>query len=261
MIIAQPRWQNNMIQVLSRAITDVVTAPTYNCKQALNGLMYRHNRSGFMIERDVYYNFRHDGAEAFGYYNYANPPVAKLTKVGTTTFVANSHVQFGGTAGYYNTNTFLEPKYGRSHGSHHWSGFGGGGTSYPFGLNGSGSGYTMYDTGVGMRLHCISTDGKFPVSGPYNTLGYFVIGRSDLSTIYSGKNGVRDANVVQNDAGFSLPSQNMYLGARNSNGTAAGTGPVSDRYYSFGDVSTAAMDTAVYNAEIEFETCLATVLP
>ena len=108
MIIARPRWETKFIQVLSRAITDVVTAPSHQVKLAINGLVYRHQRSGFFADREMYYNFRQDGAEAFNYYNYAIPAGAKdLKDRRHQLHCGKSICAVGGTAIGYTTQTGL----------------------------------------------------------------------------------------------------------------------------------------------------------
>ena len=257
MIIYKPRWENRLILALNRAITDVVAAPSHKVKLAISGLIYRHNRSGFMLDREVYYNFRHDGAEAFNHYNLKNPSTTKITRSGTVTFVPNSHVTFNGPSGYYNTNKALgiDAIYSRLHNSHHlgFKNF----AAYMFGINVSGAGYTMLD-GLGIRLHCASTEYDAPPSFPWGGAENDVaIGRIDANTIFSTKNGVRDATMAQPDNGFSLAGIALFIGCRNANGAADGSVGLQIKYYSNGEVTTAARDLQVYNAETEFQAALA----
>lgn len=262
MILVQPKYTSNMISSCNRAIVDGVGRPSANVLRKINGLMYRlrHNLVyNFIDNRECYFNFRHDGPEAFNYYNMKGPgSLSKIVKVGTVTHVPNSHVAFNGASGYYNTFRALGfyGFYPRTSNAHHWGLKAAlSGVTYPWGVNMSAVRYTMVSGDV--RMNCNSVDAVVPtIPGLYRTAGKNKVGRLSATIVALNKDGAFIENITQAEDGAALASNPIYLGCRNHFGTADGVDGVGLTYYSHGGVTTDANDLMVYNAEVAYEASL-----
>lgn len=257
-IIKSHKWHPDLVAVLDRANTDGVTKPSYDVLVGINGLIRRHIRSGFWQITDGYYNFRHDGAEAFSYYNIKRPAGTILSKVGTTTFVNNSYVQFAGTSGYYRTNVVLDQYdfYSRLNNSIHF-GMASGTSGIMLGKSNAASGYIFFGV-TNIRHQTAAGSGVTPTSGSWND-GNFSVCRVDISNIKLNKNGANDGNLGQANSWISDDTEDIWLGTRNADGVAMDGTAARMKYYSFGGFTNDTIDLAIHNAETDFETYLATL--
>lgn len=247
-----------MIAVCDRANTDGVTKPSYDVLVGINGLIRRYVRAGLWAVMDAYYNFRHDGAEAFNYYNIRRPTGTILSKVGATTFVNNSYIQFAGTAGYYRTNVILDQydNYERASNSIHF-GIAAGSTGVFLGQSNAATGYVFFAPG-NIRHQTSAGAGVVPSGGNWVD-GNFKVGRVDISNITLNKNGVNDGNFAQGNSWISDASQDVYLGTRNADGVATDGTEARMKYYSPGGLTDDAEDLIIHGIETDFETYLATL--
>ena len=252
MINAKPRWQKDFINVLDRAITDGIAAPSFLQKIKINGLVARHVRSGFWATRDVYFNFRHDGPEAFNYYSYKNTSSFKITKTGSTTFTTNTKVLFGG--GHYDTNynlgltTFpsLLSSIGISCGITDNS------ANFLFGSNASGVRY-LWPIGNLVRINC---ETGLDVS-PDTAIGTckFVMRRISTTQVSFIRNGATDG-VKSQAVSAAVNTQDIFLGVRNNNGTANGATGAGLSYWSCGINQSDGVAAQEYADETAFEASL-----
>lgn len=256
MINAKPRWTKAYIDALNRAITDTVTAPVFAYKLKDDGLIQRHQRSGWWSTVSVYYNFRHNGAEAFGFYNLKDPANNKITKVGTgITFTPKVKVLFNGSAGYYNTNWPI--------GSGQYFT-----TTNQITLritdNAGLSGFVYGTNAVGVRFTNISGDNVTVNSGSGTSVNpnttpigacILVVRRISSTQVQFNRNGVNDGTKNQNfDTAF--PVLNMFLGCRSNNGTASGVAGNGIAFWSAGVNTSDALSLSAYNDEIAYEASL-----
>lgn len=257
-IVKSHKWHPNFLDVCDRANTDGVTKPSYDVLVGINGLIRQHVRSGLWAVTDAYYNFRHDGDEAFGYYNLKRPAETILSKVGTTTFVNNSYVEFAGTSGYYRTNVVLDQYdfYDRLANSIHF-GMSTGTLGPMLGKSNAASGYIFFSQG-NIRHQTAAGSGVVPSGGNW-VEGNFSVARVDTSNIKLNKNGVNDGNLAQANSWVSADTADIWLGTRNADGVATDGTAARMKYYSFGGFTNDTIDLATHNAEAWFEAYLATL--
>jgi hypothetical protein len=256
MINAKPRWTKNYIDVLDRATTDTVTKPGYAQMLKHNGLIARHQRSGIWTLTDVYYNFRHEVAEPFNYYNWKAPATFKITKVGTgTTQTSNTKVAFNGASGYYNTG-YTPTAHASDNYSLNNAGIGAGiittGGVFSFGANNSGARFTFL-SGAITRINAGSTMDISPST--FTSTGKMVFRRTNSTTISFNYNGVADGSGTQNSDG-DVPNFPIFLGCRNNNSAANGAAGVQLSYFWLGAAISDALALQVYNDETAFEASL-----
>lgn len=218
-----------------KVVTDGVSRPSYEQRVKENAWMRNlDSYAGAWTTRNVFYNFRHDGGQDYGYYNWRNPAAHKLGKSGTVTHTSMLGDKGDGSTGVYDTS--WNPS---TNGGSGW-GISNVGISYDLITNASGVHFGSNTTGTNYnyvngttqvtRINQSSSGNPTPTSPG---IGHFTCNKTTalLNDFY--KNGSSNGSIAATELG-SLSSANMLIFARRDSGTATNFSACEIGYLSWG---------------------------
>ena len=211
--------------VLDRATTLGYTQPSTAQKKKQNTLIQDLKDAGIWDLLDVFYVFATDGSSDFATLNWKSPSANQATKVNSPTFTSNLGFTGNGTSSYLNTN--WEPStQGVNYTVNEASCF-----TY-LGLDLAVSSTVSYGSNIGTptrtitqttrvpgdTLNFLLNTGAFTSITNSNAIGFYHNKRTTSTAVQLFKNGASVAS--QSQAASGIPPLNIFLLARNNNGTA-----------------------------------------